>query len=67
MPDYKINLTPELDRQLKEIAEKNGVDINQLLVNAVSVYKNLKDNTSGEESVGILDKDNKPIAKVNLP
>ena len=67
MPDYKINLTPELDKQLKEIARNNGVDINQLLVNAVSVYKDLKDNTVGENSVGILDKENKPIAKVNLP
>lgn len=67
MPDYKISLTPELDRQLKEIAKNNNVDINQLLINAVSVYKNLKDNTGEEKSVGILDKENKPIARVNIP
>lgn len=67
MPDYKITLTPELDRQLKEIAKNNGVDINQLLINAVSVYKNLKDNTGSGEAVGILDKENKPLKRFSIP
>ena len=68
MPDYKLSLSPDLDRKLQEIAEKNNLDINQLLLNAVNVYSQLKDNTKEEgTNVGILDKDNKAILKVNIP
>lgn len=68
MPDYKLSLSPELDRKLQEIAEKNNLDINQLLLNAVSVYSQLKDNTKEEgTNVDILDKENKAILKVNIP
>ncbi len=68
MPDYKLSLSPELDRQLQKLARENDMDINQLLLNAVSVYKDLKENTSeGRKSVAILDKDDNPMFKVKLP
>ncbi len=68
MPDYKLSLSPELDRQLQKLARENGMDINQLLLNAVSVYKDLKDKTSKDkQSVAILDKDDNPMLKIILP
>lgn len=68
MPDYKLSLSPELDKKLQVIALKHDLDINQLLLNAVSVYSELKDRTAEEgKEVGILDKEDNPIARIKIP
>lgn len=68
MPDYKLRLSKELDEKLQEIARRNNLHINELLLNAVSVYSHLKDDTSKEGmSIGILDAQEKPIKKVTIP
>jgi predicted transcriptional regulator len=67
MPDYKLSLSPELDKRLREIAEVNRVDINQLILNAISTYAYLKESTKdNDNSVGILDSEEKPLRKVDI-
>lgn len=65
---YKLELGPKLDELITELARAKGIDAAELIRRAVGTYAYL--NTETKEAgvtIGVLDQDDKPIKKFDLP
>lgn len=65
---YKLELGPKLDDLITELAKEKGVDPAELIRRAVGTYAYLNTETKGEGvTIGVLDQEDKPLKKFDLP
>lgn len=65
---YKLELGPKLDELITELAREKNIDAAELIRRAVGTYAYLNKETEGDGvTIGVLDSDDKPLKKFDLP